>query len=449
MWGVDKKIGFAVIGLFASLVFLAYHTEQSAFAELLIGITIAFIGLAYLYKNINSVAEVNLVIGAAIAVRLCLLFAFPLLSDDIYRFIWDGRLLVAGENPFEQLPSYWTTNGGEAMALTKSLYNELNSPNYFTIYPPVCQAIFACSQWIAGSSIFGAALVMKLFIVGFEIGSILLMLQLLKSLKIPTKNIMLYALNPLIILEISGNLHFEGPMIFFLLLALNLIVKNKWKLSALALAFSVASKLLPLLFLPFIWNYLGLKKGFLYCLFTGVFCLLLFAPLFSPVFIANFADSLDLYFQKFEFNGSIYYLGRWLGEIRKGYNIIQTLGPSLAMLTFTSVLFLAFRKRITSVQQLLSGCFWAFCIYLFLGTTIHPWYLSIPILLSVFLPFRFPIFWSFLIMLTYINYSQAIYDENLWIVALEYIVVIAILSWEVFTFFRGKMSHPPEQGIVH
>ena len=72
---------------------------------------------------------------------------------------------------------------------------------------------------------------------------------------------------------------------------------------------------------------------------------------------------------------------------------------------------------------------WAICIYLFLATTIHPWYAILPLALSVFTKYRFTIVWTGLIWLTYINYNYAEYHENLWIVALEY---LGVLVWLVF-----------------
>ena len=426
----QEKITWLLAILFLAItIFFGFTIEQKNFQFPLYFLWFGIYVIIF-YRTKNKSA-VHFFLLTAILARFVLIPAFPLLSDDIYRFIWDGRLWIQGENPFDHLPIYWQANAPESYNLSQSLFSKLNSPEYFTIYPPVCQGIFTLSQWIAGNSVAGSAIVMKLFLVGFELGSLYFIYNLINYLKLPLHLILLYALNPLIIIEISGNLHFEGAMIFFLSAAIWMLVKNRWVWSAILLAFSVASKLLPLMFLPIILNYYGWKKGIKYVLLVGISCLLLFAPLISNTFLQNFGSSLDLYFQKFEFNASIYYCFRWIGQKIVGYNLIKYIGPALAIATLLIILFLAFRKKIQDIQHLLLLFFFAFSVYLFLGTTIHPWYLSTLIFLSVFLPFKYPILWSLLIMLTYISYNSQPFQENLWLVSVEYILMFTLFLIEM------------------
>ena len=368
-------------------------------------------------------------ISVSILLRLILVFAFPGLSDDIYRFVWDGRLLLNGHNPFDQLPVDYMAGSERIPGLTAELYAELNSPNYFTIYPPVCQAIFAGACWLFPQSVYGAAVVMKIVFLLLEIGSILLLLKLLRHFQLPEKRVLLYALNPLIIIELVGNLHFEAAMVFFLLLAFWLLVKGKWQWSAVAMALSITSKLLPLMFLPLLIRRLAWRKSILYFSLTGFVLLLLFFPLLNGVFLSNFGDSLNLYFQKFEFNASVYYISRWVGYLWVGYNPIQYVGPVLALLSCLGILFIAWRKKDISWAHFPVAMLWCITCYLLLTTTVHPWYLSLPIVCCVFSRFRYPIVWSGFIMLTYVNYSYPVYQENLWVVALEYLAVLSAVFW--------------------
>jgi len=429
MFKQDLVKWLSAIAFLCLTIFFGYKVEQKAFSFVLYFAW--FASYIYILFQTKENSAVHFFLFFAVLARIALIPVFPLLSDDIYRFIWDGRLLINGVNPFDHLPTHWLTEAPVSFGLNTALFDQLNSPEYFTIYPPVCQSIFAISQWIAGDSLLGAAIVMKIFLVGSEIGSIYLLYRILTHLKIRQYAILIYALNPLIIIEISGNLHFEGAMIFFFLMAIWLLIKNKWTWSAIFLALSIASKLLPLMFLPFILSYYGWKKGMKYCLMVGGFCVLFFAPLLSTTFIQNFSTSLDLYFQKFEFNASIYYFFRWIGQLIIGYNLIKYIGPILALVTVLIIGILAIRKKITGINDFLIASLFAFTAYLFLGTTIHPWYLSIPILLSVFTNFKFPILWSLLIMLTYISYGSDPFVENLWIVGVEYILVFAFFIYEI------------------
>jgi hypothetical protein len=69
--------------------------------------------------------------------------------------------------------------------------------------------------------------------------------------------------------------------------------------------------------------------------------------------------------------------------------------------------------------------------YYLLSTTVHPWYITTPLLLSVFTKYKFPIVWSLLVMLSYSAYGKEGFSENIWLVAIEYIVVVGYFIWEL------------------
>lgn len=428
-----KNWQFAVALLLILLSFgLGYGVQQGDFIPL-IGLYTSFF-LIYFCLNYWSgkIEYWRFFIAVGIFLRVCLIFGVPNLSDDIYRFIWDGLLINNGYNPFNYLPSYIIEQQIDVPGLTQALYQELNSPDYFTIYPPIAQFTFTVATFLFPNSIIGSAIIMKLFLVAFEIGTIWLLLKLLMHFKLPERTVLWYVLNPLIIIEISGNLHFEGGMIFFLLLAFWCLIQGKQSWSAVAMAFSIASKLLPLMFLPFLIIRLGWERSIRYFFIMGIALLILFLPLLNGVFIDNFSNSLDLYFRKFEFNASTYYLLRWWGYQKEGYNLISVFGPLLAAAVLYGILAVAIMEKDKSWRGLPVKMLYAICLYLLLATTIHPWYVSLPIVFCLFTSYRFPIVWSYLIFLTYINYSYPEYKENLWVVAIEYILVISFFIIEVF-----------------
>jgi len=447
------------IPLIALTIGLGYYVQQSDFNLIISQYGIFFLFYILIYKYTNDLNKINFFIGVSILLRLLLVFTLPNLSDDVYRFIWDGRLLINGHNPFDFLPSHYIENGISISGIDQSLFEKLNSPEYFTIYPPVAQGVFAISCWLFPNSILGSAIMMKVFLFLCELGSLFFIKKLLERFHLPAKNILLYALNPLIIIELCGNLHFEAAMIFFLLMAiyfltfgtqkkipsplvnnLSSILEGNLKispkhlvLSAIAIALSVASKLLPLIFLPFLIKRLGWKKSIQYFAIIGVVIVLLFAPLLSGVFIDNFGKSLDLYFQKFEFNASIYYLVRWVGYQKVGYNWIQEAGPALAVIVLLGILTKAFFEKILDWKSLFRMMLFAICLYLSMATIVHPWYVSLPLVLSIFTRFRFPIVWSGVVFLTYVNYSYAEYAENIWMVGVEYVLVFGFFIFEYVT----------------
>lgn len=367
----------------------------------------------------------------ALAFRAFLVPYLPNLSDDFYRFIWDGHLVLQGLNPLERLPMDWMALPLEQRpsGLSEGLFKELNSQQYFTVYPPVNQLVFSFSVWCFPDTIWAAVAVMKSVFLLAEIGSIWIIWKLLQHWQRPTHWVLWYALNPLILLESFHNLHFEILMVFFLLAGLWLLVQHRFFLSGILMALSVATKLLPLMFFPFLLRRLWFRKFAWWSL--GV--ILLLAVTFVPFLagsIENLGDSLGLYFQHFEYNGGLYYVSRWIGLQLSGYNLIRFIGPGLALAAGLAILVLAYRERSIAFSSLPGMWLWAFFFFLLSTTTLHPWYLSILIAMSALSGIRFPLVWSFLILLTYVNYSYPEFHENLFVVALEYGALLAFIWWE-------------------
>ncbi|MFT6319328.1 MAG: hypothetical protein ACJAT4_000245, partial [Granulosicoccus sp.] len=215
-----------VIPLVALTVGLGFFVQQSDFVPIISQFGIFFFCYLLIFKYANEKSKITFFIGVSILLRFILLFALPNLSDDVYRFIWDGRLLLNGHNPFDFLPSYYIENNISIPGINEALFQKLNSPEYFTIYPPVAQGVFALACWLFPNSIIGSAITLKIFLFLCEIGSLFFIKKLLDHFQIPAKNILLYALNPLIIIELCGNLHFEAAMICFLLASIYFLVTN-------------------------------------------------------------------------------------------------------------------------------------------------------------------------------------------------------------------------------
>ncbi len=127
--------------------------------------------------------------------------------------------------------------------------------SHFTNYPPLNQLIFALAGILSGKSILGAVVVLRSVIILADLGTLYFGRKLLQKLKLPEHQIFWFILNPFIIIELTGNLHFEGVMIFLLILSLYFLVTKKWILSAVFIALSISLKLLPLIFLPLLFRF--------------------------------------------------------------------------------------------------------------------------------------------------------------------------------------------------
>lgn len=379
--------------------------------------------------------EINLWVVASILFRASLLYSIPALSDDFYRFIWDGRVLAAGGDPFARVPSYYMEAGHALEGLDQNLFDKLNSKDRFSSYPPVCQFIYWLSVKLSPDSIHGSVLVMKNILLLFEIATLWFIRRLLPRFSIAPSSVLIYALNPLVILEISGNVHFEGVMILFLLMAVYFLLQRRIVASAVAWALSVCTKLIPLIILPLLYHPLGRKQAIRYGAITAVVVLLLYLPLVSAETLNGYATSLGYYFQRFEFNASVYYLVRAIGYLLFGFNIIHFAGPLLALAAAVLIFRMTFRPwhlqySNTLDTTLFKGMVWCLLIYLLSSTIVHPWYIITLLVISIFSGYRFVVAWTGLIFLTYAGYSETGYNENYFLIAIEYLIVVSIFVFE-------------------
>ena len=420
------------------VVMLNFFTLRTDFYSVISWFALLFVGYFLIFRYvIDNQINNYILIGAFL--RVLLLFAIPNLSDDIYRFIWDGNLIVYGVNPYMVVPNDYLEVLHVVDNDTMFLLSEMNSPNYFSVYPPVLQGLFAFSVSLFDTSILGNVVVFKSFILLAEIGSILCIKQLLTYFKLPARNVLLYALNPLIIVELVGNVHFEALFIFFLLLSLCLLTYKKMVPAAVAFALAVGTKLLPLMLLPLLFKQIGVKNALIFSGVVGVCVVVLFLPFLSIDVAQNIGQSLELYFQTFEFNASVYYVLRWIGFQVTGYNAIATIGKILPVLVVMGIGYLSIKKQPQSGVVLMEHMLFAFALYVLLSSIVHPWYIAPLIALSSFTSYKFALVWSAVIPLSYFAYQFSDYHENYGLITAEYLLVFGWMAFELFKY-RSKTS---------
>ena len=160
---------------------------------------------------------VTAIVIAGIVFRLCLVFSIPALSDDIYRYVWDGRVQWAGINPYEFAPV------AEELAHVRDalIFPKINHPELPTIYPPIAQMAF----WV-GYGISGGILGIKVLLVCADLIAGWLLICLLRHFEQRPQWVLIYLWHPLIVVEIAGNGHIESLGIAALLDRIVLILKR-------------------------------------------------------------------------------------------------------------------------------------------------------------------------------------------------------------------------------
>jgi alpha-1,6-mannosyltransferase len=440
---ISYILAFISIGIYIQLAFFTVRTNSTV---LIGGYTLLFLFYLLLARSVLSF-RILLLFG--IIYRLIFVFSIPTLSDDFFRFFWDGVLIMNRINPFLYMPAEIMENPAIIIPeINAGIYSLLNSPEYYTVYPPVCQFVFWTSAYLGGGNIFTAVWIMKFFVFAAEMGTIYLIWRLLKFYKLKAELTILYILNPLIIIELTGNIHFEALLIVFVLLAVFYISRQQWIGGAMAFALAIASKLTPLLLLPFLLKRLKLKKSILFYLLTLGLAALTFLPFMGKELVHGLSSSIGLYFQKFEFNASIFYIIREIGLWIAGYDIIETAGASLGLLTFVMVVLLALYEN-TSRQNLPGIFIWPLFIYFTFSTIVHPWYAAPLVAFCLFSRYRFPIVWSYTIFLSYAGYSASGFQEQTWVLWVEYLTVFAVMLYEVLKFKDLITIKNPWRQMVH
>ena len=151
---------------------------------------------------------------------------------------------------------------------------------------------------------------------------------------------------------------------------------------------------------------------------------------------------MSLWINKFEFNGSIYYMFRTLGTWFYGYNPIAFYGKIMMSFMLIFGLYYAYFNRTNhKPTAIIHQIIVLLSVYLFLSTTVHPWYLCTLIFLNVFTSYNFIILWSYLAILSYSAYINPEVKEQPLFLILEYVPVILLFTKEIIGFNFRKLHH--------
>lgn len=426
-WGI-------YLSLMLPVLLLCYTTDRNDTGRVLILYLLPFIAYGYILTKWHE-SFLKEAILVSILIRVLLLFSSPQLSDDAYRFIWDGHLQKNGINPYEFTPYEVMQEGyGDAGGLNKNLYNLLNSREYYSVYPPAAQLLFHLCSQLSFSNDAAFIFLLKFFLFLMESITILLLPQLLKAANRNPLLSLWYLFNPLVIVELTGNIHLETAMIAWCTIAAYLYWVKKIQLAGIAAGVALSFKFTPLMVFPLLIRPLGWKQALTFSVFAGFTFLLGFTVFLNDALLINLSNSVGLYFHTFEFNGSIFYLYRLADEQKEFWrNLMRIAGP---LLTITIIIA---GSRRSSKLNLASWILLCLGTYLLLSGNVHPWYIAPLVILAPFSGMRFPIIWSFMILLTYTTYRTSAYTENYWLILTEYTLVYATLLADIYNK-RSELS---------
>lgn len=372
-------------------VLLSLQPELRLAVPLLVGVTatmtLSLTCLLYVGGRGTLILSPATILAVALLLRLLFLFSPPQLSDDIYRYLWDGSNLLRGTNPYAAPPS--AVRPAQRMA---RIHSRINHPDYVTIYPPAAQLLFA------GGAAFGETITdLKTFLVLIDMGFCVLLILLLKQLGLPVWRATLYAWNPLPVLEIAGSGHVDGAGLTMLIGAFCLLVSERkgvpgdaprrWPflLSGVLLTCAGMVKLFPFVLAPVLFLLVPVerRRHFIIGFITAL--VLLVVPFLSH--LSNMFASLETYARNWEFAGFAFSTLRTISGSGTTARLILSSCFLLAAtgITFrTAVNINRAESPTTKARHALGGCYTIAMALLLLTPTLQPWY---ALSLAAFLPF--------------------------------------------------------------
>lgn len=376
--------------LISACALLAFQPELRLAVPLLIGVTALAAMLlalaAFCGERLQLLWSPAVILAVALVLRLLFLCHPAQLSDDIYRYLWDGSNVLRGVNPYAASPSVLTPTPE-----LKALHSMVNHPEYVTIYPPAAQLLFA-----GGAALGGTVTGLKALLVLLDLALCTLLILLLKQLQMPAWPAVLYAWNPLPVLEIAGAGHVDGAGLTLLMASIYLLTANRegssvagprrfplfW--SGALLAGACLVKLFPLAVTPVLFLLVPASRRMQFVGgFIGTLTVLLLS--FMP-HLTNMIATLEAYARHWEFAGFAF---STLRSLTGSGTVARLLLSGCFMLLVSAItLHLAAGLGILAPLQRgrkgLAACY-AIALALLLCTpTLQPWY---ALCLAALLPF--------------------------------------------------------------
>ena len=222
----------------------SWRAELGTFQALYVA-AFAFYAIAVWRSTRDAPAiATSVVLVVALAARVALLPVTPSLSDDIYRYVWEGRVIAAGHDPYRSSPQ-----APELEPLRdEQVFPRINHPELSTVYPPLALTGFALVAWLSPS-----VWAMKLWILLHDLALVWLLVYWVRGRGLDATAAIAYAWSPLVLTEFAGSGHHDPTAMVWLVAAL-MWAERRPVFSAAALAIAVLTKLAPIVALPFVWR---------------------------------------------------------------------------------------------------------------------------------------------------------------------------------------------------
>ena len=346
-------------GSFIAVYFLTWLACAAVFLALPRGIPFRQAGIA--------------IFAVAVAARLAVL---PLAaSDDVNRYLWEGRLLAHGWSPYHHPP---IGDELEDAALSRlrspadEIWRGINHPEMTAIYPPLALAGFA-----AIARVWYDPLAIKVVMAAFDLTAVLLLLRILRRRQGEAHWAIWYALNPLTLYSFAGRGHLDAVQVALVLGAILQLERRRWAPMFFLLGAAIQVKYIAVLALPFFLR----RENLRFAPLAAVVAVLPFVP-FVAIDPGGVFASLLRFGHEMAFNGFLHgWLRLLLGDIDWATRLSALVFLAAIGIGSATWLRLPAGCRVPS-----AGALFALGTFLACAPTVHSWYLATPLALVTLHP---------------------------------------------------------------
>lgn len=357
-------------------------------------------------KNPENLKLPFVIILFGLLFRLTLFPALPTTSDDVYRYLWEGKVLATGHNPFTTPP-----NDSSLTNLRDEVYSKVTFKDVPAIYPPLSQLAFVLGYAIKKNNVTA----LKLIYLLCELITFIFLLKLLYLKKKNLNYIILYAWLPLSIMEYFINAHLDPIGIMFMMMFIYFSEKGRYILSSFTFSLAVLSKLYPVILFPLVIKKFGIKKSFIFSLITLILVITIYLP-FLNWNLTTFS-ALKNYLSNWEFNGSIYNLLKYFLD---NGNLVKIICGAAFIISAGIISY--------KFKDFTKGAYSIFISLIIFSITLYPWYLGWIAALNPM--FAFYSVTSLLFTSNFTNFTPLapVWKEYLIVLLIQYIPFFILLA---------------------
>ena len=378
-------------------------------------------------------------------------------DDDIYRYLWDGRVTAVGLNPYRYSPQdvYNFKLGPDLSRYSRDdlrylkrlhdlseeapfdrIFPEINYPGVKTIYPPASQYVFAIGAWIRP----GSFVCLKAIFFAMELLTMFLIAGVLRALGRDPRRLAVYAWCPLVIEEFSYSGHHDVVAVFFLALSFYLLARRRNVLSGLAMGLAILAKVFPVLLLPVLLR----RAGWRSVVAAGAVVVLLALPFLGAGW--GMLSGLGVYAQVWQFNTGLFTLIREAAALVTAHDLLVAKG--IAGLAVAAVSFFFLLRKSPDACDALKKMLIVLTVLLLVSPVLDPWYVTWIVPLLCMFPFRPLILLSGCVFLHYFYFLQ--FRDQWWIRPVEFGIFWLALAVEGMRYWyvRRRGGVPPISSIM-